>query len=1368
MKRIFATSLAAICLGLGAMAQESTLYRQFQEPEQTARPRVWWHWMNGNISKDGICKDLHWMKDAGIVGFHNFDANLATPQLVEKRIPYMTPEWKDAFRYALDVADSLGMEVTIASSPGWSETGGPWVREEDGMKKLVWRTVDVSAGEKSVAIPEGFDVTGRFQDNSDKAWETDDVRHFYRDIAVVAVRLSDAELDFGALAPTVRTSDSEASPTYAGLNSDSVTGGTTIKAGSDHSCWVEYSFETPQTIRSVVVTAEKLAGSVYNLDMQLLVSEDGKNFSGPLTLGYQATMQKTYAFAPVTGRTFRLLLTDKDKLADCSMAVHQFILSSTTRIQDAGDKAGNAFYRLLPYETTPSDGVEARLEDVVDLTGRMHDGILDWTVPAGHWKIFRFGYSLTGKTNHPASPEATGLEVDKMDPDAIKEYYRNYLQTYIDASDGRMGPEGISHLLTDSYEAGAQTWTGRMFDEFKARKGYDLLPWLPALTGLVLDSTDETERFLLDWRTCLGEMISEYSYDLLEEILESYGMKRWSESHENYKAYLADGMDCKRSADIPMSAMWMQYNQKAIFTPRFEADIRESASVAHIYGQNIAAAESFTSDGPRDGAFVYTPANLKPTADAAMASGLNRFVIHCSAHQSTDDVAPGLGLGKYGQWFNRNETWADQARAWTDYLSRSSQLLQAGQNVADIAVFYGEDNNPTGIFLKKGPEIPQGYAYDYFNRTVLVEHSHVEDGRIVVPSGASYRVLYIDSNVRYASIGVMRRIRELADAGVIICGAIPLARAGREGSDEEFQTLVNDIWKSGRSNVTEGKLAKVLPSSGITPDCALTPSARWLDTAGGYALRYVHRHLDNGDIYWITNLSDYAVSETVDMRTSGQVPQLWRAEDGSREPVSYTMAGGRTRVPLTLRAHESVFLVFEGDRVAEGASSLKQTCEKEVLRISSPWKVEFQKGRGAPESIVLDTLKSLSESSIDGVRYFSGIATYSSSFRLGGKHGRLILDLGSVKDLAEVTVNGRNLGTVWHAPYRVDITDAVRKGANSIELKVVNTWHNRMVGDVKAAGFGSAAGIDASATPARKHPERVTWYSMDFFHENEPLLPSGLLGPVRVMEQMESECQSWKSWTVTGVEYKNRDFSGITRTADDKAFFGVFNSAGVYWMAEPSDSDTTMAVRPVMAYKAQFQEGKRDIEAVALDRRTGDLYYAQERRSEIKDSVTFKGNTLYMMAAPDYDTEETVETFGADLLPNDNRTIEGLTWAGGDRFYIGREGGEGCVKGYEAAIFVYDLKKGITDVIDMSSLTKQIGGMYYDCSTRLLWVLDGDFDKVINVFRMTRKGPQPYKSYDISFIENAEGIYVERKKGRVWIASDETPSRLYRLDFKGL
>ncbi len=1077
--------LSALAVTPAAAQQSQTLYQNFLNPDQSARPRVWWHWMNGNITKDGIRKDLTWMKRSGIAGFHVFDAGLSTPQIVQKRLAYMTPEWKDAFHYAIALADSLGLEATIASAPGWSETGGPWVKDEDGMKKLVWRQQIVKGTGRTlrITLPSGFDITGPYKDYSYVNSSVATVfmkKRFYRDIAVLAMRVPDNDLTMAEMNPVLTTSGGAV--TVEQLGNDSISDYATIKADATGKAWVMFDFRTPRTIRSMEWSALKIEPKEENYSAAIYSSTDGKTFVKVTDLGYQAGLEKVADIPATTARYFKVVLQSTEKGHPASgFRLSSLKLSPVYRVNLVPDKAGYSLYRYAASVKTPATADVVRTSDIIDVTSMVKDGVLTWKAPKGRWRIMRFGYGLTGKTNHPASAEATGLEVDKLDPVAIRDYYKNYLQTYIDASKGMLGKRGITHLLNDSYEAGCQTWTGRMAEEFKSRRGYDLLPWLPALSGIIVNSADDTERFLFDWRTTIGDMMSEYHYDQLNDILRPYGLKRYTESHEGWRANLTDGMDCKRYADIPMSAIWMRYKQHLITVPQHESDIRESASVAHIYGQNVAAAESFTSDGFRDGAFVYSPTILKSTADAAMACGLNLFVIHTSPHQPVDDKVPGLGLGLWGQWFDRHETWANQAGAWTDYLSRSCYLLRQGRFVADVAYYYGEDTNITARYHTRMPKIPNTYNYDFVSPSVVLDELQPSDGRLVTKTGMSYRLLWLD-NVSQMSMKMLRRIKVLADAGVTIAGEKPQTLAGMEGTPEDFSRLVADIWSAGRKNVITGvAIDKVLANMGVAPDVTFSDAKA--------DLKYVHRRLKDGDIYWIANQTDSNRQFTASFNVTGKKPQLWHADTGVREDVSYEMADGRTLVPLNMSAYDAVFVVMVDDTQTPKVT-LPVPTEQQMAVPTAPWTVKFQPGRGAPAQTTLSQLASLTESADAGIRYFSGVATYTNQFTIPAKQlkkknkpARIWLSLGEVHDLAEVKVNGKTLGVTWHAPYRIDITDAVQAGVNTIEIAVANPWHNRLVGDEQ---------------PGMK---RVAYYPITFFKADEPLLKAGLVGPVTIIAE---------------------------------------------------------------------------------------------------------------------------------------------------------------------------------------------------------------------------------------------------------------------------
>ncbi|WP_346860836.1 glycosyl hydrolase [uncultured Draconibacterium sp.] len=1081
------------------------LSNEFQNPPNSARPRVWWHWMNGNVTKDGIRKDLEWMHRVGIGGFQNFDAGMATPQVVEKKLTFMTPEWKNAFRFATQLADSLGLEMAIAGSPGWSESGGPWVAAKDGMKKLVWSEIRVKSDNAfNGVLPQPYKTTGHFQnlkteDINTLALRNRQLPEYYRDIAVVAYPLPVKDVSLETLKPKISSSggnftleqltDGDLATTCL-LPKDSIKG----------YAWIQFEFQKPVTIKALTVVGGGIREEYGNVPppnkRSLEISDDGVSFRLADSIPLGGVEQQTMTIPPATAKYFRINFKNPElsgmariikkyggKVKEpAGTNIAEIVLHTAARINHAEEKAGFAATPDLEQYPTPVSSEEFVDEkNVIDLTNKMKaDGSLSWTPPiAGReWKIMRFGYSLTGKQNHPASPEATGLEVDKMDAEAVRNYFVNYLNQYKDATGGLMGKKGLQYVITDSYEAGQGTWTAKMTEEFQKRRGYSLLPWMPVLTGQVIQSTEASEQFLWDWRLTISELIAENHYDQLTDILQEYGMHRYSESHENGRVYLVDGMDVKRTAEIPMSAMWMEGSSGSSLNMA-QADIRESASVAHIYGQNMVAAESFTVNGIGGKAWAYSPENIKPTADLELANGLNRFIIHTSVHQPVDDKIPGLGLAQFGQWFTRHETWAEQAKPWINYLARSSYMLQQGKFVADIVYYYGEDNNITGLFGNQPPPIPQGYNYDFINPHALINLLEVKKGKLVTPSGMVYQMLVLDKNSKRMSLPVLRKLALLADKGAVIVGERPQLKAGREGDEAEFQKLVSDIWDSGRQNIHEElEMGDVLTSLNIGPDFT------YKATDSNPELLYVHRKLADTDIYWINSRSDHDESVTLTFRVSGKKPELWNPETGKREDVSYTMNDVLTEVPLQLSPHDAVFVVFN-QPVKETSVSLPVTDKKEIVKIEGAWDVSFQPGRGAPATSVFDNLISYTEHPDDGIKYFSGTATYTKEINVPENDitgdGKLILDLGDVKNLAEVTVNGIDLGVVWKKPFELDVTSALKAGNNKLEIKVTNLWVNRLIGDMQ---------------PDAK--EKIAHSAWPFYRANSPLQTSGLLGSVKL------------------------------------------------------------------------------------------------------------------------------------------------------------------------------------------------------------------------------------------------------------------------------
>jgi alpha-L-rhamnosidase len=1108
MRLPIAVSLLTLAMITPASADE--LRDGFDNPPQSARPRVWWHWMNGNVTVDGIDKDLDWMARVGIGGVQNFDANLMTPQIVAKRLVYMEPDWKIAFRHAVERAEAKGLEFAIAASPGWSETGGPWVKPEDGMKKLVWSETVVAGGARLKGkIAPAPSVTGPFQTArffdplaamSAGGGKPPAQQQASGEIAILAVPVAAAKL------PVPHASTSAASTlNMAPLIDDDLETTVSVPKGDAAAPGaLTLSYPEPVTVRSArlfVPHAKPPFGDAPYRPVLEAEMTGGWQRVGEFSLGDAAT---TIGFAPVTAKRFRIVIAPNRGArsiglgagapgammfdifgADKSptLAIGALSLSGEAAIDRAEDKGG---FSIVPdYDAIVSTytGAGTALDRVIDLTTRLRaDGTLDWTAPKGQaWRVLRFGWSLTGKKNHPATEEATGLEVDKYDAAAVRRYLETYLGMYRDTVGADLiGKRGIRALLTDSIEVGASNWTPRMLAEFKARRGYDALRWLPALAGVVVGSAAESEKFLSDYRRTLADLIADAHYGTVAKVAHEHGLTVYGEALEDGRPVLGDDMAMRRHADVPMAALWT-FDRATGPRPTLLGDMRGAASVAHVYGQNIVAAESMTS---AFSPWAFAPADLKRIIDLEFASGINRPVIHTSVHQPSDDKQPGLSLMIFGQYFNRHETWAEMAKPWVDYLARSSFMLQQGRNHADIAYFYGEDAPLTAQFKQAAlPDLPTRYAYDFVNADVLANELSVTDGALTAKSGARYRMLYLGTGAKRMTLATLRRIAALAEAGATVVGSRPAGTPSLADDAKAFDALAARLWGSSQTTrVGTGRvIASNIVESGledpiVSPDFAME--------GGNADLLFVHRILPDGEIYFVNNRRNAPRKGGARFRVAGKIPELWRATTGKIEPLSYRPDGDATVVSLDLLPDDAVFVVFRKSAPAGMASDAPSTALREAGVVGGKWTLAFQPDRGAPAGLSMAALTPLNASADPGIRYFSGITTYTSSFRVpGGMRAAqpIALDLGQVGDVAEVRVNGMLAGTVWTAPYRVEIGPLVRIGANTVEVRVANLWVNRLIGDMQPGAT------------------KVTFTAAPTYLPNAPLRPAGLIGPVRLM-----------------------------------------------------------------------------------------------------------------------------------------------------------------------------------------------------------------------------------------------------------------------------
>ncbi|CAN7471089.1 glycosyl hydrolase [Phenylobacterium sp. LjRoot164] len=1073
----------------------------FLAPPQAARPRTWWHWMAGNVTAEGARLDLEWMQRVGLGGVHAFSGQLfGEPALAEPRAPFMSPVWRKVFRDSAEFAHAAGMEVGIAGSPGWSQTGGTFVPPQDGMKKYVWSVTEVEGG-RPLAGPLKAPprAVGPFQGMA-KASRAQQLKgDVYGEAFVVAFPTPASEEGASVPAHVADYGPIDLSPLAAGELSVSVK--LPIQAPS-RSAWIEARYPAPTRIMALSIGLKDGAA------VEVLASDDGTTFRkvaedvviATSGVDHPAT-QQTLSFDAVTARVFRVVMTELDPTPPLpglppgfgrprpplkAFDIAAFSLERSGRVHRFEAKAG--------FDTTigaagPTPAVAAdalvRRADVVDLSGKLRpDGVLDWTPPPGRWTVLRFGWSLTGASNGPAEPEATGLEVDKLDAAAVRRYADAYLGLYDEATGSKVGSNAVSTLLTDSWEAGFQNWTPALFDEFRRRRGYEPTPYAPVLAGRVVDSAETSDRFLWDLRLTLKELLADAHYGTLATALHQRGMTYYTEASGDNPRILGDGMAIKGRSDIPTAEYWYRDFASGPGQLSLKADLEEAASAAHVYGKRLVAAESLTVAAGTD-PWSFSPRMLKPVADEIFARGINRIIIHDSRQQPLVDAKPGMTLAIFGQYFNRNETWAEDAGPWIDYLARTSHLLQQGDFVADVAYFYGEDRNLSELFRRRlNTDVPVGHRYDYVNREALLDLLSVRGGRIVTPGGMSYRVLYLPDHVTRHTEPVLRKIGELLKAGAVVVGPRPLGGLGLTAPDAAIETLADEIWgaaplaPTGRK-VGRGKLypslADALAGEGVAADFRF-------EGAADAELLALHRRTREADIYFVSNQKERAEEVSASFRVAGRAPEVWRAVDGSMEPLGYATEGGLTKVALRLEPYEALFVVFrKSTRQKAWQAAGRRTSV--AASVQASWSVSFGPGLAAPAPTSFEALTSWSESGDPLIRYYSGSATYRASVDVVGMAPgeRWLLDLGEVHELAVVEVNGKPVGTAWHAPYRLDVTDVLKPGRNEIAVRVVNLWPNRLIGDKQ---------------PGAKP---VTFAPMSTYTAQSPLLPSGLLGPVRLL-----------------------------------------------------------------------------------------------------------------------------------------------------------------------------------------------------------------------------------------------------------------------------
>lgn len=1056
--------LAALAVTVQVHAQVD-LAKGFQEPPSSAKPHTWWHWINGNISKQGITADLEAMKKIGLGGAQIFNVEVGIP---EGKVPFMSEPWKEALGFAFQEAKRLGIEICVHNCAGWSSSGGPWVEPQFAMQDLTWSETPVHGPQNfHGALPQPATKLG-----------------YYRDVAVFAVKKP--------------TDDTFRIPNIRG------------KAGFDR-----------------------------------------------------------------------------------------------------GD-------RLLPQQIEPKPDATTSSSDVRILAAA-DDGTVTWNVPDGDWVIIRMGHTPTGAVNAPSPVAGRGPEVDKLSRAAMDDFWQGMMATAL-KENGQVGVSGLNNALIDSYEVGSQNWTPQFREEFKKRRGYDPLPFLPVVTGRVIANMATSEKFLWDYRRTICDLFADNYFGYFKELCHKNGLKFSTEGYGNGSF---DNLQVEELADVPMGEFWV--GGAAMET------IKLAASGAHTTGKSVVGAESFTADDNR-GRWLVDPYSIKALGDKVLSQGVNRFIFHRYAHQPWIGIEPGMTMGPWGMNLERTITWWDQGAAWMKEIARSQYLLQQGRFVGDILVFAGDDG-PNDLFFNSPPK---GFDYDGCDATVF-EKLAVQNGTLVLPSGMQYKVVVLPDSpwLTYKSL---KKVAQLVEAGATVVGPKPSGSPSLadDSHSKEFSALADKVWGStGNSKAGSHRFGKGQVSWGTPLDQVLKQNKVAPDFESPLNLNWIHRRTDTADIYFVANPSYRATHAALTFRVSGKTPEIWNPETGEMGVApSWLDKSGKTVVPVTFEPAGSVFVVFRkpskgshpesfkvnvkesemprqpkievfearyeatdgagGTDVLQKVKQLLANGETEIAANNSnfgdpsvnhvkrlhivyaidgkrfernidenetltlaeatsdtvlldyelhsdgiwawnpltltvkssngksstlklpgatkkdvvgPWSLKFDPKKGGPGTpMSLPKLDSWTTLSDPGAKYYSGTATYTKSVTFSKTElskGKVVLDLGRVKNFAEVSVNGHPFETLWKAPFRVDVTKALHEGDNDITIKVTNLWPNRLIGDEVESPEPSWTGGPIRSWPdwilnGTKMPEskRVAFATWKFFNKDSKLLDSGLMGPV--------------------------------------------------------------------------------------------------------------------------------------------------------------------------------------------------------------------------------------------------------------------------------
>jgi hypothetical protein len=997
---LFSIALLLNCGSQNHLSKQQ-LQDGFKNPPNSAHPGVYWYFMDGNLSREAMTADLESMKQAGIGNLVFLEVNVGVPR---GKVDMLSEEWQELFKHAVREAERLGIEITLGVGPGWTGSGGPWVKPEQSMKHLVASSTEVtgpSIYEGKLPVPKPrrpYFGEGGLTDKMKKQWMA-----FYEDVLVLALPTPNIEI------------------------------------------------------------------KIKDIDEKALI--------------YRAP----YSSAP---------------------NVKPYLPS------------------LANYPNLPPGSV-IKKEKIIDLTSLLQpDGSLNWDIPQGNWTIMRFGKRNNGAITRPAPYPGLGFECDKFDAAAFDAHFEEYVGKLIKKVEPRKRDSGVgwTMLHMDSWEMGAQNWTTGFQKEFQTRRGYDPLPFLPTYTGYIVNDLETSERFLWDVRITAQELVLENHAGRIKELGRQNG---FGISIEPYDMNPCADLDLGALADVPMCEFW---SKGFGFNTSFSCF--EATSIAHINGSPVVAAEAFTAGGNE--AWKLYPGVLKNQGDWAFCTGINRFVYHTFAHKPLGDLyRPGMTMGPYGVHWDRGQTWWPMVSSYHKYISRCSYLLQQGNTVADILYLTPEGAphvfRPPASALTGCDTIPdrRGYNFDGCSPNMLITKACVRNHKVIFPGGASYHLLVLPA-FDTMTPQLLDKIETLVKEGATVVGNPPLKSPSLMNypeCDGFVRTKAVNVWgnlkppeilaerKYGKGKIFWGGSILSLHSTELYPNYETTAEllkqlAVSKDFESPGPIRYTHRRTADLDIYFVANRTNQFVNTECVFRKKQGLPDLWDPITGEIHTLpECNWQNNYTSVPLQFEAYQSFFIVFDKDKkenlktTSPGNDFAKKSL---VTNIDGSWNVSFDPIWGGPKNVTFEKLEDWTQRAEQGIRYYSGIAVYSKIFDLPEKskieNTELYLDLGEIKNMARIRLNGKNMGVVWTNPWRVNITNAVQQKGNHLEIEVANLWPNRLIGDEQLPDDGIKDGKwpDWLLEGRPRTSGRFTFTTKKYYKKDSPLTESGLIGPVTI------------------------------------------------------------------------------------------------------------------------------------------------------------------------------------------------------------------------------------------------------------------------------